>query len=183
MEILSVLTGIGLSAATGFRVFVPMLIMSIAAFNGYYKPAPGFEWIGSQTALICFAAATITEVAAYYVPWLDNMLDISIAPVLAPVAGVILASSCFGQIDPSLKWALIIISGGVAFGVQATTTAARAASTAATGGLANPIVATSELAGSAALSLGAILIPLISIIALTLFIGFVIYKRSRKRAS
>lgn len=181
MEILSILTGIGLSAAAGFRVFVPMLIMSLAAYNGYYKPAHGFEWLGSEVALVCFGAATVTEIAAYYIPWLDNFLDMTVAPVLAPAAGFLLASSCLGQMPPAIKWSLIIMAGGVAFGVQAATTSARAVSTAATGGLANPIVATSELAGSAALSFSAIMMPFISIIALTFFIGFLIYKKSKRK--
>ena len=40
---LSLLLGIGLSAACGFRVFVPLLIMSLASQNGPLALAPGFE--------------------------------------------------------------------------------------------------------------------------------------------
>ena len=60
--------GIGLSAACGFRVFVPLLGLSIASLAGHLTLSSGFEWIGSWPALVAFAAATIIEVCAYYIP-------------------------------------------------------------------------------------------------------------------
>jgi len=68
--ILAVITGIGLSAACGFRIFVPLLVLSVATKYGYLGLAPGFEWIGGSYAIIAFASATVLEVIAYYIPWL-----------------------------------------------------------------------------------------------------------------
>jgi hypothetical protein len=90
---LGLIVGIGLSAACGFRVFVPLLGMSIAAHSGYVTLAPGFEWLGTREALIAFSAATVIEIAAYYIPWVDNTLDALTTP-LAVVAGTILTASC-----------------------------------------------------------------------------------------
>ena len=73
--ILAVITGIGLSAACGFRVFVPLLALNLASMYGYIHLAQGFEWIGGYYATIAFASATILEIIAYYVPWLDNIMD------------------------------------------------------------------------------------------------------------
>ena len=53
--ILSVCLGIGLSAACGFRVFVPLLVMSIANLSGHLTLAHGFDWIGTYPALITFS--------------------------------------------------------------------------------------------------------------------------------
>ena len=158
----SILLGIGLSAATGFRIFVPFLVASIAAITGYLPLSPSFEWIGTYPALILFGAATILEIAAYYIPWLDNLLD-SIATPAAFVAGAILMIAVVSGLPPLAKWALAIIAGSGAAGiVQSGTTMTRLASTTTTGGLANPIVSTVEAGSSFGLSLLAILLPVIS---------------------
>src|SRR5512145_716711 len=99
---LGLIVGIGLSAACGFRVFVPLLGMSLAAHSGYVTLAPGFEWLGTQEALIAFSTATVIEIAAYYIPWVDNTLDALMTP-LAVVAGTVLTASLLGDISPFLK--------------------------------------------------------------------------------
>ena len=163
--ILGLIVGIGLSAACGFRVFVPLLGMSLAAHSGYVTLSPGFEWLGTQEALIAFSTATVIEIAAYYIPWFYNTLDALMTP-LAVVAGTILTASLLGDISPFLKWALAIIAGGgVSAIVQGGTVALRAASSGATGGLANILVSTIELVGSILVTVFAILLPLLGLAA------------------
>ena len=77
---LSVVLGVALAAATGFRVFLPMLIASSAAYSGYLHLDDGFAWLGSPSALIMLSVATLVEVAAYYMPFIDNLLDVVSAP-------------------------------------------------------------------------------------------------------
>lgn len=156
--------GIGLSAASGFRVFVPLLGMSLAVHAGYINPSPGFAWLGSQEALIAFAVATVIEIAAYYIPWVDNTLDALMAP-LAIVAGTLLTASLLGEVSPFIRWALAIIAGGsVSAIVQGGTATLRAGSTGTTAGLANPIVSTVELIGSLLVTILAILLPLLGLV-------------------
>ena len=158
----SVLLGIGLSAATGFRIFIPFLVASVAAISGYLPLSPSFEWIGTYPALILFGAATILEIAAYYIPWFDNLLD-SIATPAAFVAGAILMVTVVSGLPPLAKWALAIVAGSGAAGiVQTGTTITRAASTTTTGGLANPVVSTVEAGSSFGLSLLAVFLPVIA---------------------
>lgn len=160
--LLSVCVGIGLSAACGFRVFVPLLVMSVAARAGHLALSPGFEWIGTTPALIAFAIATCLEIAAYYVPWVDNLLD-TIATPVAMVAGTMVAASAISEMTPLLKWALAgIAGGGVAASVQVATGVARGASTITTAGVGNPLIATMELSGAMALSLLAIAWPVLA---------------------
>ncbi len=184
--ITSILLGIGLSAATGFRIFVPFLVASIAAITGYLPLSPSFEWIGTYPALILFGAATVLELAAYYIPWLDNLLD-SIATPAAFVAGAILMVAVVSGLPPLAKWALAIIAGSGAAGVvQTGTTLTRAASTTTTGGLANPVVSTVEAGSSFGLSVFAILLPLagglITIILLFLLANRIYKKLKRKNS-
>ena len=167
--ITSILLGIGLSAATGFRIFVPFLVASIAALTGYLPLSPSFEWIGTYPALIAFGAATLLEIAAYYIPWFDNLLD-TIATPAAFIAGAILMVAVVSGLPPLVKWALAIIAGSGAAGiVQSGTSVARFASTTTTGGIANPILSTAEAGTSFGLSVIAIFIPVIAgLIALVL---------------
>ncbi len=182
--ITGILLGVGLSAACGFRVFVPLLFVSIASRAGYVTPAGGWEWLGSVTAIVVFGTATLLEIGAYYIPWLDNLLD-TVATPAAIVAGVVVTACFVGGMHPVLKWSLAVIAGGGAAGaVQITTTLARAASTATTGGVANPAVSTAEAGASIGLSLLAIFIPILAaIIVVGIFFLIVrfFYRRFRRR--
>ncbi len=164
--LLSVLLGVGLSAACGFRVFVPLLVMSLASLSGHLTLTPGFEWIGTYPAMVAFAVATVLEIAGYYIPWIDHLLDLIAGPT-AVVAGIITMASTVTGMSPWLRWSLAIIAGGgVAGTVQAATSLTRLASTAATAGLGNPVIATTEAVGSVTLSLLAIAIPVLATVAL-----------------
>jgi hypothetical protein len=168
--ILSISIGISLSAAAGFRIFVPLFVMSIAAQAGYLSPAEGFEWIGTTPALIAFGVATIVEILAYYIPIIDNLLD-TIATPAAVVAGVVLTASTVTGLSPFLTWTLAIIAGGGVAGiVQSVTGISRLASTTTTAGVGNSFVATAELGGATFLSAMALFFPFLGIALVILFI-------------
>jgi hypothetical protein len=156
--------GIALSAACGFRVFLPLLAASVAAHFGRVTLAPSWQWVGSVPAMVTLATATVIETAGYYIPWVDHALDFIAAPA-AVVAGTLLTGSLLVHVDPLMKWSLAVIAGGGAAGsVQALTMAVRGASTATTGGLANPIVSTVESVGAIVLSVLAILVPVLAVL-------------------
>jgi hypothetical protein len=182
--ILSIFLGIGLSAACGFRVFVPLLCLSVAAHSGFVDLIDSFAWIGSTPAMIAFAVATAAEIAAYYIPWVDNALD-SIAIPLATVAGILVTASVVTDIDPFWRWTLAVVAGGgMAASTQVATTKARAASSLATGGIANPVLSTVEAGTSTVLSfLAAFVHPIVGLIAviLVLAVCFVLIRFIGKR--
>jgi hypothetical protein len=181
--LLSACAGLGLSAACGFRVFVPLLVMSIASLSGHLPLAHGFEWIGTYPALVAFAVATCIEVLGYYIPWVDHALD-TIATPAAVMAGTLVTASLVTDVGPFWKWSLAIIAGGGSAGlVQGTTVVARGASLAGTAGLANPLVATLELAGAVVTSVLAIVVPLLVLVLLAVFLVVVGRKFLRKRAA
>jgi hypothetical protein len=170
-SVLAVIVGIGLAASCGFRVFVPMLVVSAAAHGGYLNLAHGFQWLGTWPALVALAIAAVIEVAAYFVPWLDNLLD-TIASPLSVVAGVVLFAASVTEFDPFLHWSLAIIAGGGAAAlVQGGTVLTRLASTATTGGLANFAVATVEALAGALFPVMAIVIPVLAFLFLLAAIG------------
>ena len=177
--VIMIIVGIGLSAACGFRIFVPLLVMNLASLNGYLQLAPGFEWIGGTPATIIFATATVVEIFAYYIPWLDNILDAVTTPA-AMVAGVVATASVLTDVSPLLKWTLAIIAGGgAATIVQGATSTLRLKSSALTGGIGNPVVATGEWIGAILTALLAILVPVICLVLLLLLVIFVMRKAGR----
>jgi hypothetical protein len=180
--LLSIILGIGLSTACGFRIFVPLLVMSIASMSGHLSLSSGFEWIGTEYAAVAFGVATVLEVGAYFIPWLDNALD-TIATPAAIVAGTVVMASVVEDVSPFLRWTLALIAGGGAAGiVQGTTTVVRAGSTTTTGGLGNPVVATGELVGATGVSVLAIALPVAGVLAVTAIV-LVLVRKVKMRAS
>ena len=181
--LLAICAGLGLSAACGFRVFVPLLVMSIAVHAGHLNVSPGFDWIGSTPALITFSFATALEIGGYYIPWVDNFLD-SVATPAAIIAGTIVTASMITDVSPFMRWTLAAIAGGgIAGVVQGTTVLARGLSTATTGGLGNPLLATAELGGAVFGSMAAIIMPLVALILILSVVGFLGARAVRSRKS
>lgn len=170
-SILSVMAGIGLAAACGFRVFVPLLVISLAAFTGHLAIAPGFAWLGTLPALLALATATVLEIVAYYLPWLDHLLDLLATPV-AMLAGALAMASTITTLPPALHWLVILLGGAGSAGlVQGATVLLRLKSTALTGGLANPVFSTVELFGAVTTALLAIVAPVLCVLLLVLLCG------------
>ena len=178
--VLSVGLGLGLAAACGFRLFVPLLVLSLGARYGLVPLAGGWEWVASTPAALAFGTATIVEVAAYYIPWLDHLLDLVATPA-AVVAGMVVSASVIADLPPLLKWTAVMIGGGgVAALVQGMTVALRAGSGVTTGGLGNPVVATGELAGATLTSVVAIVLPWLALLVLVVALALV-YRATRRR--
>jgi hypothetical protein len=181
--LLAVALGLALAAACGFRIFVPLLAVGLAEASGHLSLAPKFEWIGTQPALIVLGVATVLEIGGYYVPWIDHLLD-SIATPAAVVAGIVVTASVVTDLDPLWKWTLAVIAGGgLAGAVQGSTVLARAASTVATGGFGNPVVATAELAASLAFTVLALVMPVLALFAAVLVVLLSILWVRRRRAA
>jgi len=171
--LISIFLGIGLAASVGFRVFVPLFALSLA---GYYHIIPlneNWQWIASTTAVTTLGIATIVEIFAYYIPWIDNLLDIISVP-LAAIAGTVVMASTVADLSPVVTWSLAIIAGGGTASIIAGTTASsRLTSTATTGGIANPVFATVETGTSVIMSAFSIFLPIVAIIFVVLIFLFI----------
>jgi hypothetical protein len=172
--------GIGLAAATGFRVFLPMLIVSAAAYSGHLPLDSSFAWLGTRSALIMLSIAALLEIVAYYIPVVDNLLD-AVATPAAFVAGTIVSAAVMTDLPPMVKWtAAVIAGGGIAGLTQGASSIVRAHSTVLTGGLGNPVIATGEFAGALILSFLALAAP-VAAIALVVLLLWLVMRVARRR--
>lgn len=175
--IMSVILGVGLAAACGFRVFVPLFATSLFTHFGLDGAAiaDGFEWLSSIPAILTFGVASLVEIFAYYIPFVDNLLD-TVAVPLAGVAGTLVSFSTMMDMDPLLQWSIALIAGGGLAGlIKGSAAGTRALSSVSSGGLGNPVVSTAETGGSLLLTGLAWFIPPLAI-ALVLIILFFILR-------
>jgi len=171
---LPIVLGIALAAATGFRVFLPMLIVSVAAYTGHLSLDNSFAWLGTPSAVAMLSVAAVAEISAYYIPVIDNLLD-SLATPAAFIAGTIVSAAVMTDVPPMVKWtAAVIAGGGIAGLTQGATAMLRAHSTAFTGGLGNSIIATAELGGALLISFLALAVPAAAIALVILFLWLTI---------
>src|SRR3954470_20386912 len=166
---LSIALGIGLAAATGFRLFLPLLVLSVAAWTGHVNLSDSFAWLGTPAAVIMLATAAVVEIAAFYIPGVDNLLD-TLATPGAVVAGTVASAAVMTDVPPMVKWTAAIIAGGGVAGVtQGLTAMLRAKSTVFTGGLGNSTVATAELGSATLISILALTAPIAALALVILF--------------
>lgn len=174
--------GIALSACAGFRVFIPMLAGALAGHFGIIHLPTDMQWLSTWPAIACFGAAAVAEVGAYYIPFVDNLLD-TIATPLSVGAGTVLATSILpiGDSEPILRWGAGLLAGGGAAGtIQLGTGLLRLLSSKATVGTGNAVVATSENAAAVSGSVLSLFIPVIVAVVLVVLIGWILMKVSKR---
>jgi len=176
--------GIGLAAATGIRVFLPLLIAGLAAQQGYIPLSENFQWLASTPALLMLGTAAVTETLAYYIPGLDHLLDVIASPA-ALVAGAVASAAVMTDLPPGVMWPLAIIGGsGIAGLTKGTSALVRAKSGLMTGGLGNPAVSTAETIGATGLSIFAMIVIAVLLAWLVRKAGrFMLGRRSAARAA
>ena len=185
--IMATLMGISLAAASGFRVFLPPFLLSLAArFNVVWfldidLLGTQFEFFTSTLSIVVLGIATVAEFAAFYAPWIDNALD-TIATPASIMAGVAMTAIVLEGNDPIIQWAIAIVAGGgVAATIQSATVATRGLSSTFTFGLGNSAVATGENVASVALTLIAILIPFLSAFLVLLIVALLLRMKRKKK--
>jgi hypothetical protein len=168
--VLAIALGVGLAAATGFRVFLPMLIVSGAAYSGSLPLGESFAWLATPSALTMLAVAALVETVAYYVPGVDNLLD-TLATPAAFIAGTAVSAAVMNDVSPLMKWTTAVIAGGGVAGLtQSMTALLRAKSTVLTGGLGNAALATAEVGGALTVSILALAAPLAAVLVVGLLL-------------
>jgi hypothetical protein len=181
--IISIFLGVGLAASVGFRVFLPLFALSLASYFGVWELNENWLWIGSLAAVITLGVATLVEIFAYFIPWLDNLLD-GIAVPLAAIAGTAVMVSTVADLDPVVTWSLAIIAGGgTATAIKSAGATGRLASTATMGGFANPVVSTLETGTAVVVTAASIFAPILAaiLVIIILTIVFRIYRSLRPK--
>jgi len=177
----SLLLGIALSAGSGFRIFVPLLVSNLAAKFGLVSVAENFQWMTANTTTAVLLVATVVEIASYYITYIDNLLDTLALPA-SVIAGTLLTTQFLRIDDPMLQWGLgLLAGGGVAGTVQAGTSLLRLGSTKFTGGLGNGIFSTVENILSIGISLLSFWLPIFMGVLALLFMFWVLRKLFSKK--
>lgn len=177
--LIGIALGIGLAAATGFRIFIPLLIAGLAARFDVVPLGESFQWLESTPALLMLGTAAVAETLAYYIPGVDHVLDVVASPATL-AAGVVASASVMTDIPPAVMWPVAVIAGGGAAGLTKGSTALlRAKSGVMTGGLANPVVSTVETVGATGLAVLAIAVPLLCLAAIVALLYWATRKTGR----
>jgi hypothetical protein len=184
--ILPALLGLGLAASSGLKTFLPLLVMAVSARFGLFglELSGSFAWLASNAALAALTVATVAELAADKIPFVDHALSV-LGTVTRPAAGALAAAAAFSSLDPTAAAvAGLIIGAPTALAVHSAQATTRVASTAVTGGLGNPLVSIVEdvaAFGGAVLALAApLLVPVVLLVA-ALAAWWVIASRRRGR--
>lgn len=178
-SLVGIALGIGLAAATGFRIFIPLLIAGLAARLGVVPLGDSFQWLASTPALLTLGTAAVAETLAYYIPGVDHALDVLAGPATV-AAGVVASAAVMTEVPPAILWPVAVIAGGGAAGLTKGSTALlRAKSGALTGGLANPVVATIETVGATGIAVLAIVVPLLCLVAVVALLWWATRKAGR----
>ncbi|WP_282956153.1 DUF4126 domain-containing protein [Neisseria canis] len=168
--------GIGLVASSGFRVFLPLFALSLSAYFGMWPLNESWQWLASTNALIILGIAAITESLSYLIPFVDNLLD-TIAVPLAGLAGTAVVASTAADLSPAVTWTLAIIAGGgAAAAIKGASATTRMASTATTGGLANPVFSVFETGMAVVMSVLGLFVPVLAVF-LVVAVVFWLYRK------
>jgi hypothetical protein len=173
---LELLTGLGLASAAGLNAYIPMLILGLAGhFLDFVKLPAGWEWLTNEWVLLILAVLLLVEIVADKIPVVDTIND-WLQTIVRPAAGGILFSSGAGSQtllvqDPaaffqSNEWVPMVLGIVIALAIHLAKASARPVANAVTGGLAAPVISTVEDVSSVALSIAAILLPVLTIVIL-----------------
>jgi hypothetical protein len=178
-SLIGIALGIGLAAATGFRIFIPLLLVGLAARFDMLPLGDGFQWLATTPALLTLGTAAVLETLGYYIPGVDHALDVLAGPATL-LAGIVASAAVMTEVPPAVLWPVAVIAGGGAAGLTKGSTALlRAKSGVATGGLANPIVSTIETVGATGITLLAIAVPVLCFVAVIGMLWWVARKAGR----
>lgn len=170
MGLIHLLQALGLSTAGGLNAYVPLLVVGLLArFTSLIELEPPYDLLTHWAVLLTLAVLAILDFVADKVPALDHGLHL-VGLVVHPIAGAIVflaASSDVAYVHPALAAVCgMVLAGGAHVGRMAV----RPASTATTGGIANPFVSFCEDVTSLLLSVLAVVVPIVA----TMFLLFLV---------
>lgn len=172
---LAALTGLGLSTAAGLNAYIPLLVVGVLAnLTDAVKLPDGYAWLSNWGVLAIIAVLLLAEMVLDKVPVVDSVND-AIQTVVRPASGgvVFSATNAAAELDGSTwmtanPWASWLLGIVVALAVHALKSATRPVINAGTAGVGAPVASTAEDAGALGMSLIAVFMPLLVIVALAL---------------
>jgi Domain of unknown function (DUF4126) len=182
-RLLALPAAFGLAGASGLNASLPLLLVSLLARAGLIHLAPPFDALQSDVAFFGILCLAIVEFSADKVPALDSVGHFVMAPLAAASGAIVFASQAgaIQQVDPGLTVVLSLLAGaGTAGAVHVTRAVVRPVANVV---LMGPVVSVLEDAGSALLSLTALLAPLLVpvLVGAGVFAGWALWRRRTQR--
>jgi uncharacterized membrane protein len=186
------LTGAGLAVAAGLNAYIPLLILGLAGrFIDFVDLPAQWQWLSNPWVLIILGVLLVIEIVADKIPVVDSINDwiqLFVRPVAGGIAFGTGSSSGTAVVeDPSQfftsnAWVPIAIGILLALATHIGKAVSRPALNVATVGTAAPVVSTAEDFGSVVLSIIALLLPVLVIVAIGgVVVGFVaLFRRFRR---
>jgi len=175
---IAVLTGMGLSAAAGFNAYIPFMIVALVAkYTDFITLPSSYAWMESWWAIGIGGALLLTELVVDKVPAIDSMND-AVQTFIRPSMGGLLSAATAGAaaLDNSAwmaqhQWVGVVLGIVVAGLVHTGKATVRPAANVSTLGVGAPVLSTVEDGASVGLSLIALFLPLLVIVALLLVLA------------
>jgi hypothetical protein len=166
-----------LTTSAGIRALLPLALVSIAAHFGYVHPPQPFDWLGSTNVTLVLIGIALLELFADKIPLLDHGLHF-VQVLTKPAAAAILVAGTAHPQSHNVLVGLMAVGALNALGVHAFTSSVRVASTATTGGIANPLISTFEDVAAIAVTVLAFLTPFIAA-ALCIIGALILFRLAR----
>ncbi|MGV8968819.1 MAG: DUF4126 domain-containing protein [Microbacteriaceae bacterium] len=193
---LEFLAGIGLATAAGLNAYIPLLTLGLAGrFLDFVTLPAGWAWLSNEWVLGILAVLLIIEFVADKVPAVDSVND-WIQTIIRPASGGIVFGTGVGTetnaiTDPSTffesnQWIPVVTGILIALAVHLAKMATRPILNAMTFGAAAPVASAAEDVSSIALTVLAIIAPILIVFALfgIIWLFVAIFRRaSQKRAA
>ncbi|MBV1780943.1 DUF4126 domain-containing protein [Paeniglutamicibacter sp. ABSL32-1] len=183
---MELLTAAGLSSAAGLNAYIPLLVLGLLnRFTSWVALPDGWGWLSNGWALGILAVLLLIEVVADKIPLVDSVND-ALQTVVRPASGGLVFASGVGAetvavSDPgntfgSAQWVPLLIGAVIALVFHLLKSGSRPLLNMGTAGVAAPVVSTAEDGASLGLSLLAIALPVLVLVAaaglaVLLFIG------------
>jgi Domain of unknown function (DUF4126) len=173
----SLLAAFGLSGAAGLNAWLPLFASALLDRLDVVELAAPFDQLSSTTGLVLLAVLTAADFVGDKIPLVDHVLHL-LGTVVAPVSGAILFTGQTG-LETDLPTLAAVVLGAVTAGtIHAGRSTVRPVSTAATGGVGNPVLSLGEDAGSLLLVVIAFVLPLLALLlVIALAVGFFSLRR------
>jgi uncharacterized membrane protein len=175
-----ILTALGLAMPAGLNAYIPLLAVALAERFDWLDLREPLDVLGSWWMIAIIAVLLIVEIVADKVPGVDSANDM-VQSVIRPAAGAIVAVAASGSGSTVRPWVLVLMGVLLAGSVHAVKATARPAVNATTVGVGAVAVSTVEDVGAAAMSVIAIVIPLLVIVLIVGLVALLVLLWCRRR--
>lgn len=178
----SILGAFGLSGAAGLNAWIPLFVTALLDRLDVIHLAAPYDRLSTTAGLIVLGALTVADLVGDKVPAVDHALHAA-GTVIAPIAGAVLFTGSAGQGADLPTIVTAVLGGGTAGALHLTRSAVRPLSTATTGGLGNPVLSLIEDVASIGLTVLALALPVLGLLALVAIVAALVvaWRRIRRR--